>query len=64
MARKKIALVGSGNIGGTLAHLIHVALKSGQPSFVVVNNKAEGCAPLSARALAEGLAAGEAPSPP
>ena len=30
---------------GTLVHLIHVALKSGQPSFVIVNNKAEGCAP-------------------
>ena len=38
---------------GTLAHLIHVALKSGQPSFVIVNNKAEGSAPLTIEALAE-----------
>jgi hypothetical protein len=40
---------------GTLAHLIHVALKSGQPSFVIVNNKAEGCAPLSAIELARAV---------
>ena len=40
---------------GTLAHLIHVALKSAQPSFVIVNNKAEGCAPLSAIELARAV---------
>ena len=40
---------------GTLAHLIHVALKSSQPSFVIVNNKAEGCAPLSAIELARAV---------
>lgn len=42
---------------GALAHLIHVALKSGQPSFVIVNNKAEGCAPLSAIELARAVVA-------
>jgi uncharacterized protein YecE (DUF72 family) len=41
---------------GTLAHLIHVALKSGQPSFVIVNNKAEGSAPLSVIELARAVA--------
>lgn len=40
---------------GTLAHLIHVALKSGQPSFVIVNNKAEGSAPLTAIELARAV---------
>jgi uncharacterized protein YecE (DUF72 family) len=40
---------------GTLAHLIHVALKSGQPSFVIVNNKAEGSAPLSVIELARAV---------
>jgi hypothetical protein len=40
---------------GALAHLIHVALKSGQPSFVIVNNKAEGSAPLSAIELARAV---------
>jgi uncharacterized protein YecE (DUF72 family) len=40
---------------GTLAHLIHVALRSGQPSFVIVNNKAEGSAPLSAIELARAV---------
>jgi uncharacterized protein YecE (DUF72 family) len=42
---------------GALAHLIHVALKSGQPSFVIVNNKAEGSAPLSAIELARAVVA-------
>jgi uncharacterized protein YecE (DUF72 family) len=42
---------------GALAHLIHVALKSAQPSFVIVNNKAEGCAPLSAIELARAVVA-------
>jgi uncharacterized protein YecE (DUF72 family) len=40
---------------GALAHLIHVALTSGQPSFVIVNNKAEGSAPLSAIELARAV---------
>ena len=40
---------------GTLAHLIHVALKSGQPSFVIANNKAEGSAPLTAIELARAV---------
>lgn len=40
---------------GTLAHLIHVALKSGQPSYVIVNNKAEGSAPLTAIELARAV---------
>ena len=31
---------------------------AGQNAYVTISNKAEGCAPLSARALAEGLAAG------
>ena len=29
---------------------------AGQKVFVTISNKAEGCAPLSVRALAEGLA--------
>jgi uncharacterized protein YecE (DUF72 family) len=37
---------------GTLAHLIHVAIKSAQPAYVIVNNKAEGSAPLSCVELA------------
>ena len=40
---------------GTLAHLVHVALKSGQPSFVIANNKAEGSAPLTAIELARAV---------
>jgi hypothetical protein len=40
---------------GALAHLVRVALKSGQPSFVIVNNKAEGSAPLSAIELARAV---------
>jgi uncharacterized protein YecE (DUF72 family) len=40
---------------GTLAHLIHVALRSAQPAFVVVNNKAEGSAPLSCIELARAV---------
>ncbi len=34
---------------------------AGQNVYVTISNKAEGCAPLSARALAEGLAAGSHP---
>lgn len=40
---------------GTLVHLIHVALKSGQPSFIIANNKAEGSAPLSLIELAKAV---------
>ena len=43
---------------GTLAHLAHVALRSGQPTFIVVNNKAEGSAPLSCVELARAIVAG------
>ncbi|HWY72745.1 MAG TPA: DUF72 domain-containing protein [Burkholderiaceae bacterium] len=41
---------------GTLVHLIRVAIRSGQNAFVIVNNKAEGCAPLSCVELARALA--------
>jgi len=41
---------------GTLVHLIRVALRSAQPAYVIVNNKAEGCAPLSCLELARALA--------
>jgi uncharacterized protein YecE (DUF72 family) len=40
---------------GALVHLVHVALKSGQPSFVIANNKAEGSAPLSVIELAKAI---------
>jgi len=40
---------------GTLVHLIHVAQRSGQPAFVIVNNKAEGSAPLSCIELARAV---------
>lgn len=40
---------------GALAHLIHVAQRSGQPAFVIVNNKAEGSAPLSCLELARAV---------
>ena len=40
---------------GTLAHLIHVAIKSDQPSFIVANNKAEGSAPLTLIELAKAV---------
>jgi uncharacterized protein YecE (DUF72 family) len=42
---------------GALAHLIHVAIRSGQPAFVIVNNKAEGSAPLSCIELAKAVVA-------
>lgn len=42
---------------GTLAHLIHVAIKSAQPAYVIVNNKAEGSAPLSCIELARAVVA-------
>jgi uncharacterized protein YecE (DUF72 family) len=40
---------------GTLAHLIHVAIRSAQPAFVTINNKAEGSAPLSCIELARAV---------
>lgn len=40
---------------GTLTHLIHVAIKSGQPAFVIANNKAEGSAPLTCIELARAV---------
>jgi uncharacterized protein YecE (DUF72 family) len=42
---------------GTLAHLIHVAIKSGQSAFVIANNKAEGSAPLTCVELAKAVVA-------
>ncbi len=42
---------------GTLAHLIHVAMRSKQAAFVLVNNKAEGCAPASCIELAKAVVA-------
>jgi uncharacterized protein YecE (DUF72 family) len=40
---------------GTVSHLVHVALRSRQPAFVIVGNKAEGSAPLSCIALAKAI---------
>lgn len=40
---------------GTLAHLVQVARRSGQPAFIIVNNKAEGSAPLSCIELARAV---------
>jgi uncharacterized protein YecE (DUF72 family) len=40
---------------GTLAHLIHVAIKSSQPSYIIANNKAEGSAPLTLIELAKAV---------
>jgi uncharacterized protein YecE (DUF72 family) len=40
---------------GALAHLVHVAMRSQQPSYVVANNKAEGSAPLSVIELAKAI---------
>jgi uncharacterized protein YecE (DUF72 family) len=40
---------------GTLAHLAHVAIRSRQSAFVIVNNKAEGSAPLSCTELARAI---------
>jgi uncharacterized protein YecE (DUF72 family) len=42
---------------GALVHLVHVALKSGQSSYVIANNKAEGSAPLSLFELARAIVA-------
>ena len=38
-----------------IVHLLDVALKSGQKSYVVTNNKAEGCAPLTMIEIARDL---------
>jgi hypothetical protein len=43
---------------GQVADLVRRGLSTGNPVYVLVNNKAEGCAPLTIRALAE-LLAGE-----
>ncbi|MGH6624359.1 MAG: DUF72 domain-containing protein, partial [Burkholderiaceae bacterium] len=40
---------------GALAHLVHVAQRSSQPSFIIANNKAEGSAPLSLIELARAI---------
>ncbi|MEW5880008.1 MAG: DUF72 domain-containing protein [Pseudomonadota bacterium] len=40
---------------GALAHLVHVALRSGQAAYVIVNNKAEGSAPLTCIELARAV---------
>jgi hypothetical protein len=40
---------------GTLAHLIHVAVRSGQPAYVIAGNKAEGSAPLTCIDLARAV---------
>lgn len=40
---------------GALAHLMRVAVRSQQPSFIIVNNKAEGSAPLSVIELARAM---------
>lgn len=42
-------------VRGALVELIARALASGQPAFVIVNNKAEGSSPLSVAALARAL---------
>lgn len=42
---------------GTLSHLVHVALKSGQASYVIAGNKAEGSAPLTLIELAKAIVA-------
>ena len=43
---------------GQVADLVRRGLSTGNPVYVLVNNKAEGCAPLTIRALAELLAEG------
>lgn len=47
---------------GALAHLLHVAIRSSQPAYVIVNNKAEGSAPLSCVELARAVVAGTPPA--
>jgi uncharacterized protein YecE (DUF72 family) len=41
---------------GEVARLVRAALRAGRETYVLVNNKAEGCSPLTIRALAEILA--------
>lgn len=43
---------------GTLAHLAHVAIRSRQPAYIIVNNKAEGSAPLTCVELARAIVGG------
>ena len=43
---------------GLLAELAGEGVRYGRPTFVIVNNKAEGCAPLSVVALSEAMADG------
>lgn len=45
-------------VRGSLVELIKRALASGQPAFVIVNNKAEGSSPLSVVALARAIVDG------
>jgi len=40
---------------GALSHLVHVAIRSAHPAYVIVNNKAEGSAPLSCIELAHAI---------
>ena len=39
-----------------VTRLTRAALRAGRETYVLVNNKAEGCSPLTIRALAELLA--------
>ena len=39
-----------------VTRLVRAALRAGRETYVLVNNKAEGCSPLTIRALAERLA--------
>ncbi len=41
-----------------LVDLARAGVEAGRPTFVIVNNKAEGCAPLSVVALSEAMAGG------
>lgn len=45
-------------VRGSLVELIKRALATGQPAFVIVNNKAEGSSPLSVAALARAIVDG------
>ncbi len=50
-------------VRGALVELIARALASGQPAYVIVNNKAEGSSPLSVAALARALVDAEGARP-
>jgi len=41
-----------------LAALARTAIAAGKPAFIIANNKAEGCAPLSMKALLDALSTG------